>query len=109
MASALEDQGAGSDQVSPLLADQTASALDGETEVLECVRTLHEKGLTLRAYEAAQRLGPLETWRGASAKVLAGRMAIHLGGARRTRGCISEPGGAIQPAPKRLIITLTAC
>ena len=47
--------------------------------VLEQVEALYGRGLYLQAYEIAKREGPLESWRGASARALAGRLACRLG------------------------------
>src|SRR5690242_18246775 len=49
---------------------------------LDQVLELYLSGRMLRAYEAAQALGPLHTWRGATARVLAGRLAMNLGAPR---------------------------
>src|SRR5436305_166144 len=48
------------------------------TQVLD----LYERGLYLQAYTLAQSLGPLEQWEGTDAQILAGRLAIQLGGRR---------------------------
>src|SRR5688500_5457107 len=46
------------------------------------VRAGYEQGLYLQAYARAEALAPLRAWRGTSARVLAGRIAANLGGAR---------------------------
>jgi len=43
--------------------------------VLARVRELYHGGLLLQAYTAAQQLGPLHTWQGTAARLLAGRLA----------------------------------
>ena len=58
--------------------DDPAAEATGPTDLLDRVRALHEEGLSLRAYRLGQRLGPLETWKGTAALVLAGRLAPHL-------------------------------
>ncbi len=50
--------------------------------VLERVRALYEQGFMLQAHEAAQAAGPLSDWTGPTARVLAGRLAVHLGAIR---------------------------
>jgi tetratricopeptide (TPR) repeat protein len=49
---------------------------------VQSVRDLYERGLMTQAYEAGLRFGPLETWQGCEAKVMAGRLAAHLGAPR---------------------------
>jgi tetratricopeptide (TPR) repeat protein len=51
-------------------------------DLLEIVRRGVEEGLYLRAWEAAQRMGPLRSWRGTEARVLGGRLAMALGAPR---------------------------
>ena len=52
------------------------------TEQLQPILELHERGLYRQAYEASAALGPLKEWRGAEARVLAGRLAGNLGGGK---------------------------
>jgi tetratricopeptide (TPR) repeat protein len=54
------------------------------SEVLERVRELYGRGLCLQAYTLAQHVGPLAAWTGTAARILAGRLAIHLGAPRLT-------------------------
>lgn len=49
---------------------------------LQRIFTLYDDGLYLQAYHLAQELGPLEKWRGADARILAGRLAGNLGAPR---------------------------
>lgn len=49
---------------------------------LDAIRDLYVRGLGLQAYAAAQRYGPLHTWTGTAARVLAGRLAWVLGAPR---------------------------
>src|SRR2546428_13962783 len=70
------------------------------TQVLD----LYERGLYLQAYTLAQSLGPLEQWEGTDAQVLAGRLAVQLGGRRlqkrlHRRGGGGGGGTARDPAP----------
>ncbi len=51
-------------------------------EVLESVRNLYEAGLYLQAYERSRSCGPLRTWRGAEARIMAARLASQLGAPR---------------------------
>src|SRR5262245_28189818 len=51
-------------------------------ETLSAVRALYDQGLYLQAYHVAEQAGPLRRWSGAAARVLAGRLAGNLGGAR---------------------------
>jgi tetratricopeptide (TPR) repeat protein len=53
-------------------------------EVLEEVRELYARGLCMQAYLRAQSVGPLAAWTGTAARLLAGRLAIHLGSPRLT-------------------------
>jgi tetratricopeptide (TPR) repeat protein len=50
--------------------------------VLDRMRDLYARGLCLQAYRAAEPLGPFRLWSGADARVLAGRVAAHLGAPR---------------------------
>src|SRR5262249_25288104 len=52
---------------------------------LAAVQDLYEQGLYLQAYRLAEQIGPLNKWPGPSAKVLAGRLAMNLGGPRLGR------------------------
>jgi tetratricopeptide (TPR) repeat protein len=49
---------------------------------LEEVRALYERGLYLQALEASRRHGPLASWSGTAARLLAGRLAGNLGARR---------------------------
>jgi tetratricopeptide (TPR) repeat protein len=49
------------------------------TEVLQTVKSLHEKGLYLQAFHAAQQICQLPKWEGTEAKLLAAHLAYHLG------------------------------
>jgi tetratricopeptide (TPR) repeat protein len=51
-------------------------------EEIDRVLALYDDGLYLSAYERALRSGPLESWGGTSARVLAGRLAAQLGAPR---------------------------
>ena len=51
-------------------------------DLYERIRKLYEDGLYLQAYRLAETRGPLKTWRGTAARVLAGRMAGNLGSMR---------------------------
>jgi tetratricopeptide (TPR) repeat protein len=46
------------------------------------VRELYLRGLCLQAYHAAESLGPIREWTGPDARVLAGRLVVHLGAPR---------------------------
>src|SRR5688572_23218521 len=48
-------------------------------EDLQELRSLYERGLCLRAFEAAQKFGDLSTWPSTEGRVLAGRLAMNLG------------------------------
>jgi tetratricopeptide (TPR) repeat protein len=52
------------------------------TPALQAVRDHYEQGRMLQAYEAGRELGPLETWPGSEARVMAGRLAGHIGAPR---------------------------
>jgi len=49
---------------------------------LASVLDLYQRGLCLQAYQLAQSLGPLAAWTGTEARLLAGRLAVHLGAPR---------------------------
>ena len=53
-----------------------------EREDLDRVRSLYEDGDYLGAYEVVRTIGPLEGWVGTAARVMAGRLAGHLGAHR---------------------------
>lgn len=52
------------------------------TDVVTTVRELYDRGLYLQAFEASQELGPLKSWHTPAARMLASRLAIHLGAPR---------------------------
>jgi tetratricopeptide (TPR) repeat protein len=62
----------------------TAATAPAPAVTLDRVRQLYQQGLCLQAYQVAQTLGPLREWTGSAARVLAGRLAIHLGAPRLT-------------------------
>jgi tetratricopeptide (TPR) repeat protein len=49
---------------------------------LDRIRILYEQGDCLGAYGVAREIGPLARWGGTDARVLAGRLAAHLGAGR---------------------------
>ena len=55
-------------------------------EQLDQILDLYHRGQMLRAHAAAQAIGPMRKWRGAAARIVAGRLAMNLGapGAGRT-------------------------
>lgn len=52
------------------------------SEQIEKVENLYDRGLLLQAYAIAESFAPIETWRGTEARLLAGRLAFHLGNPR---------------------------
>jgi cellulose synthase operon protein C len=52
-------------------------------ETLHHVQALYDRGLHLQAYQAAISHAPLSEWRGTDARILAGRIALQVGGQRR--------------------------
>ena len=52
------------------------------SEQLQSIHRLYEQGLYIQAYELSKEIGPLDTWRGADARIMAGRLAGNLGGIR---------------------------
>lgn len=52
------------------------------TDILSEIADLYHRGLYLQAYHKSQALGPLASWTGTRARVLAGRLAANLGGHR---------------------------
>jgi tetratricopeptide (TPR) repeat protein len=55
------------------------------TADLTPIRDLYARGLYLQALRAAERFGPLKEWSNTPARLLGGRLAIQLGGARLGR------------------------
>lgn len=55
------------------------------SERLAELRDLHERGLSLQAFERSRDLGPLHTWQGTEARVVAGRLAVQWGAMRQAR------------------------
>lgn len=51
-------------------------------EALESIRRLYDAGLYLQAYEQSRAHGPLQTWRGPEARIMAARLAAQLGAPR---------------------------
>src|SRR5689334_22264017 len=74
-----EGQQRGFAMTAPLMpaADADIAAAD-----LDRIFRVYDQGLYLQAFHLAEELAPLRTWRGAAARVLAGRMAGNLGGGR---------------------------
>lgn len=46
------------------------------------LQSLYDAGLCLKAFDLVKTIGPLETWKGNQARILAGRLAANLGAAR---------------------------
>ncbi len=61
-----------------LITDRRPS-LTIDPEELDRIRETYEDGYYLQAYQKAMTWGPLETWEGTAAKLLAGRLALNLG------------------------------
>jgi len=55
-----------------------ASSPAHNTDLIARIQYLYDNGLFVQAYAAAAPLGPLQTWRGTSNRVLAGRLASQL-------------------------------
>jgi tetratricopeptide (TPR) repeat protein len=51
-------------------------------EQLAPIQAFYDQGLFLQAWELARAHGPLPTWRGPEGRLLAGRLARHLGGGK---------------------------
>jgi len=49
---------------------------------LAIMQELYNQGRTLQAYRLAERIGPLKQWRGAAARIFAGRLAMNVGAPR---------------------------
>lgn len=56
-----------------------------DAETLSPVVALFDKGLYMQAYDLANQFGPLQNWRGAAGRVVAGRLSLALGAARMGR------------------------
>jgi cellulose synthase operon protein C len=52
-------------------------------EILCLVQALYDRGLHLQAYQTAIAHAPLAEWEGTQARILAGRIALQVGGQRR--------------------------
>jgi tetratricopeptide (TPR) repeat protein len=67
----------------PLAPDRLlAAARHVGPEQLAPIRDLYDNGLTVDAYALARAIAPLTAWRGAAARVMAGRLAGNLGAGR---------------------------
>jgi tetratricopeptide (TPR) repeat protein len=75
----IDDDGGG---VLMAVATAERSPIAVEQDVLDRVRALYDRGDCLGAYEVARAAGPLGDWSGTAARVMAGRLARHLGGFR---------------------------
>jgi tetratricopeptide (TPR) repeat protein len=58
------------------------------SDQLDRATAMYDDGLFLQAYRLAETWGPLSSWRGAEAMVLASRLAAHLGGTTLSRWII---------------------
>jgi tetratricopeptide (TPR) repeat protein len=65
--------------MSTLQASENATGVPVPPELLSQVQSLYDSGMLLQAYQAAEAVCPLRSWRGTAAKILAGRMAMNLG------------------------------
>jgi hypothetical protein len=50
-----------------------------DSQNLQAVLDLYMQGQMVRAYETATAIAPVKEWRGAAARVMAGRLAMNLG------------------------------
>ena len=55
------------------------------TDQLRQILDLYHEGKMLRAYDAAQAIGPMTHWQGAAARIVAGRLAMNLGAPKAGR------------------------
>ncbi len=60
-----------------IAAERAQASIDPDT--LEQIRKLYVEGYCLRAYELARSYGELRQWRGTAERMIAGRLAPHLG------------------------------
>jgi hypothetical protein len=65
-----------------------AGTVRPDDTALAPIRDRLKRGLVISAYGEASRLGPLRSWRGAGARVLAARLARNLGAGRLGRGIL---------------------
>lgn len=63
----------------------TETMVEVPVAALDEIRSLYEDGLYLQAYERSREFGPLADWTETDSRVLAGRLAHHLGGMRISR------------------------
>lgn len=71
--------------------------------ILERVRGLHEEGLSVQAWRAAQPLGPWRHWPGTPARVLAGRLASQLCADRLGDALLVRAWRADRDAPEAVL------
>ena len=74
----------------------SATPIRVSTDQLKPILDLYDRGLYLQAYAMANAIGPLESWRGVSAQVVAGRLAATVGAPRLAdwhfiRACRTDP------------------
>lgn len=61
------------------LSSSKHAAVGPTDEQLAHVQALYDRAMCLQAMRAAESIGPLRHWRGAAARVLAGRLAMNVG------------------------------
>ena len=60
------------------------------TDQLDQILDLYHQGKILRAYDAAQAIGPMTQWQGAAARIVAGRQTMNLGAPKLGRRSIGS-------------------
>jgi hypothetical protein len=67
-------------------------------KILDRVQSLYDRGLHLQAYQTAIAHAPLAEWQSTRARILAGRIALQVGGQRRLSGTLPRRGFFMQSA-----------
>ena len=70
---------------------------------------LYQRGLCLQAYQLSETIGPIPAWTGTDARLLAGRLAIHLGALRLTYRMHLLAWRRIARTRRRATTTLAPC
>jgi tetratricopeptide (TPR) repeat protein len=65
-----------------MLTTTTKATVEIAPSDLARVLELYEDGFCLKSFDLAKSFGPLESWRGTSARIVAGRLAMNLGSPR---------------------------
>jgi tetratricopeptide (TPR) repeat protein len=84
------------------MSDTNASSPE-HSGLLARVQALYDDGLFTQAYRAAEPLGPLQSWRGTEARILAGRLASQLAADRLSDALFLRAWRADRASPKAIL------